>query len=335
MSVRIATGGAAGEATSRVLTRLVDERIASGITAQDAGLWGDAVEPDAAQGLGWTESVADGDLLVEPITALRSELRRAGAARVTLLAPTGAGLAARLIGATQGLPLRTIVDPAELPSVVAADTAVVVAEPSADGLRAAVRAVHDLGLDPARRLVAVVVPGSALEAEARAAGVPTFVADAATSDRFSALSAPVLVAAGLAGADLAELLSEAESEELNLAIDDPTNNGLRVGAALGGSSPADLVVVADGTHLVGAEHWAAHLLAAAGLRPRAVAPGDAVPGDVQVLRLVGDAHDAAPPLAAHEIRLSGSLGELLLVLEYATAVAAWLRGADPFRKEPV
>ncbi|MGN6742554.1 MAG: hypothetical protein ACTHJL_04565 [Amnibacterium sp.] len=337
MSIRIATGGAASEAASRVLTRLLDERIASGITAQDAALWGAAAESDAARGLGWTESVAAGDLLVEPVSALATDLRRGGVTRVVLCAPPGAARAAALITATQGAPLGHVPqDPDAVRAALAADVAVVLAEPGTGALAAAAQAVHDLGLDPARRLVAVALPGSPLDVQARAAGIPVLPAESGIGDRFSALSAPVLVAAGLAGADLRELLAEAESEELNLAIDDPANNGLRVGAALGGSRPADLAVVADGTHLVAAEPWAAHLLAAAGLRTRVLAADapELAGADLQVLRLVGDAHDTRPPLAPHEIRLSGSLGELILVLEYATAVAAWLRGADPFSEEP-
>ncbi|MCU1473931.1 hypothetical protein [Amnibacterium sp.] len=340
MSVRIALGGAAEEAVGRVLPRLVDEKVASGITGQDASLWGAAAETDAARGLGWTESVAASRELVAPITALRRDLRRAGADRVLLLAPAGAARAASMIAGTQGVDLAVVEpdDPAAVRSALqeAADTVVVVAGADAAVLALVVRTVHDLGVDPARRVVVVARAGSSLDADARATRLTTVPWERGVGDRFSALSAPALVAAGLAGADLAELLDEAESEELNLAIDDRANNGLRLGAALGGSRPAGVAVVTDGTHLVGADRWAAHLLAGAGLQPRALrrdAP-ELVEASVQlqVLRLVDDAH-APARIAPHEIRLSGSLGELILALQYTAAVAAWLRGADPFSEE--
>ncbi|HEY0375248.1 MAG TPA: hypothetical protein VGC94_10660 [Amnibacterium sp.] len=342
MSVRIALGGAAEEAVGRVLPRLVDEKVASGITAQDASLWGAAAETDAAGGLGWTESVAAGRDLVAPITRLRRDLRRAGAHRVLLLAPLGAARAAAMIAGTQGVDLTVLTpgDPAAVQAALrdAADTVVVVAGTDAGVLAPVVATVHDLGVDPARRVVVVARAGSPLDAEARAAGLTTVPWERGVGDRFSALSAPALVAAGLAGADLAELLDEAESEELNLAIDDRANNGLRLGAALGGSRPAAVAVVTDGTHLVGGDRWAAHLLAGAGLEPRALrrdAPELAdASAALQVLRLVDDAH-APARIAPHEIRLSGSLGELILALEYTAAVAAWLRGADPFSEESV
>jgi glucose-6-phosphate isomerase len=245
-----------------------------------------------------------------------------------------------MVAGTQGVDL-SVADARDTGAVQAAlrgaaDVAVVVAGSDAATLSGVVRAVHELGVDPARRVVVVARPGSQPDLDARAAGLPTVPWEDAVGDRFSALSAPSLVAAGLAGADLGELLDEAESEELNLAIDDPANNGLRLGAALGGSRPAAVALVTDGTHLVGADLWAAHLLTGAGLDPRVLdpeAPELAEPGaDLQVIRLVGDAH-ATARIAPHEIRLSGSLGELILALEYATAVAAWLRGADPFSEE--
>ena len=156
-----------------------------------------------------------------------------------------------------------------------------------------------------------------------------FPAAAAVGDRFSALSAGALVPAGLAGADLAELLDEAESEELNLAIDDPSNNGLRLAALLAAIGQDELAVVADGTHVVGYDRWAAHLLGATGLRARALSPSAPELAELPVLRIVSDAHDAGRP-GPREVLISGSLGELLLVLQYTAALLARLRGVDPF-----
>jgi glucose-6-phosphate isomerase len=75
------------------------------------------------------------------------------------------------------------------------------------------------------------------------------------------------------------------------------------------------------------------VLAGSGLLPVVLRPGAPElrrpTEDLQVLRLVADAHGRAR-LSGNEILLSGSLGELLLVIQYATVVTARLLGADPF-----
>ncbi len=343
MSVRIALGGAAEEAVGRVLPRLVDEKVASGITAQDPTLWGAAAETDAGRRLGWTEAVATDRPRVAEVAALRDELRRAGARRVVLCSGGGAARAASCIAQSQGADLTVVAttDPARVRAALGdlADAAVVLAQPPGAAYdldahrRTAERAYADLGIDPSGRIVVVAEAGSGLASAARQAGLRTIDADPAVGDRFSALSAAVLVPAGLAGADIAEVLDEAESEELNLAIDDRSNNGLRLGAALGGARRDLLGIVADGSHLAGFDAWTEHVLAGSGLLPVVLQPGApelrGAAGDLQVLRLVADAN-GRPRVAANEILLSGSLGELLLVIQYAAAVTARLLGADPF-----
>src|SRR5206468_6359811 len=71
VSVRIGTGGTAADAVRRVVPRLVDERVASGTTAQDPFLWGPEAEARATGRLGWTEAVADTRPLIPEVVALR------------------------------------------------------------------------------------------------------------------------------------------------------------------------------------------------------------------------------------------------------------------------
>ncbi|HEV7622633.1 MAG TPA: glucose-6-phosphate isomerase [Amnibacterium sp.] len=346
MSVRIALGGAAEEALGRVLTRLVDEKVASGVTAQDPTLWGADAERDAARRLGWTEAVAAARPLVPVVRGLREQLRRAGARRVVLCSGGGAARAAAAIAGSQGAGLTVLAttDPTRVRTVLRdlGDATVVLAAPAGapydldPHLRSVVQAYAEFGMDPASRIVVVAEPGSALASVAARAGLRTLDAEPLVGDRFSALSAAALVPSALAGADIAEVLDEAESEELNLAIDDPSNNGLRLAAALGGARRDVLAIVADGTHLVGFDAWAEQVLAGSGLVPVVLAPDapelTAAPDDLLVLRLVADAHDARARahVGRNEVLLSGSLGELLLVLEYATVLIARLLGADPF-----
>ncbi|MDH2444419.1 hypothetical protein QDR37_10740 [Amnibacterium sp. CER49] len=350
MSVRFSLGAVAREAVDRVLPRLVDERIASAITAQDDSLWGRDTEPGALPRLGWTEAVARSRPLVPRIVALRDRARRSGAERVLLVAPPATALGAATVVRTQGLELDVLTEPSRLGEVLpagGATTAVVLAQPAdatlpAGLVGAARRLLAEAGADPAQRLVVVAPSGSALEREAQEAGAAVLAAEPDVGDAFSVLTPAGLVAAGLAGADLGELLDEAESELLDLAIDAPANNGLVLAAALAGTDPrrTRIAIVAAGTHLVGFAEWAAHLLVAAtsalghaGLGAFVLPPEhDLPPGDdLLVVRLVADAGDGRGQRPTDdELAVSGTLGELLLVWQTATAAAGWLLGTDPF-----
>jgi glucose-6-phosphate isomerase len=164
--------------------------------------------------------------------------------------------------------------------------------------------------------------------------------------RYSALTAFGLVPSGLAGVDLDALLDEAEAASLPLAVDSASNPGLQLGAAIAGTSPLrdKLVIVADGTHIVGLGDWIEQLVAeSTGKEGKGILPvvvGIDAPeltsaaADVQVVRLVADAR-ATRDVADGEIELSGSLGAQLLTWQYATAVAGMLLGINPFDQPDV
>ena len=75
----------------------------------------------------------------------------------------------------------------------------------------------------------VTDPGSPLEEAAREAGYRVFLADPDVGGRYSALTAFGLVPSGLAGADIAALLDEAEAIRPALEADSADNPGLRLG----------------------------------------------------------------------------------------------------------
>lgn len=358
MSFRISVDGFAADAVRRVLPTLVADRVASGITALDPALWGPAAEPEAEKRLGWTEAVAVSRPLVPEIVALRDELRAKGVDHIVLAGMGGSSLAPEVITRTTGAHL-TVLDSTEPGQVRAAlgdrlaSSALVVSSKSGSTVetdsqrRAYEQAFRDAGIDPAERIVVVTDPGSPLDESARAAGYRVFNADPNVGGRYSALTAFGLVPSGLAGVDIAEILDEAETIELSLAIDADTNPGLILGAAIAATQPLrdKLVIVADGTHIVGFADWAEQLIAEStgkegkGLLPvvvdtRAPELTSGLP-DVQVVRLVADAGDDV--FAGHdgEIRVSGTLGAQLLVWEYATAVAGRLLGINPFDQPDV
>ncbi|MDR6907338.1 glucose-6-phosphate isomerase [Agromyces sp. 3263] len=359
MSFRISVSGAAADAVRRTVPTLVADLVASGITAQDAELWGPDAEDEASKRLGWTEAVAVSRPLVPEIEALREQLEADGVTHIVLAGMGGSSLAPEVITRTARVEL-TVLDSTEPGQVAAAlrdrlaESALVVSSKSGSTVetdsqrRVYEHAFRDAGIDPTTRIIVVTDPGSPLDESARAAGYRVFNADPTVGGRYSALTAFGLVPSGLAGADIAEILDEAETIELSLAIDSPENPGLVLGAAIAATEPLrdKLAIVADGTHIVGFADWAEQLIAeSTGKEGKGILPVvldvdapelKADLPDVQVVRVVDDAGDQ---IFSHhdtgEIRVSGSLGAQLLVWEYATAVAGRLFGINPFDQPDV
>jgi len=365
VSFRISVSGAAAEAVRTVVPTLVADLIASGITSLDPALWGPEAEEEAGKRLGWTESVATSRPLVAEISALREELHARGVTHIVLAGMGGSSLAPEVITRTSGVDL-TVLDATDPDQVRAAltdrleTTALVVSSKSGgtvetDSQR---RVFEDAflrsGIDPAERIIVVTDPGSPLEASAREAGYRVFTADPTVGGRFSALTAFGLVPSGLAGVDIGQLLDEADSVSLTLAVDSEDNPGLILGAAIAAATPRrdKLAIVSDGTHIVGFADWAEQLIAeSTGKRGTGILPvvldSDApeltasLP-DVQIVRVVADAGDEVfgavdgTDRDGHdEIRVSGTLGAQFLVWEYATVVAGRLLGINPFDQPDV
>lgn len=359
MSIKISVSGATAAAVERHLPVLIEDLVASRITAQDNTLWGPDAEAESAIRLGWTEAVAVSRPLLPEIAALRDELKTAGLDRIVLCGMGGSSLAPEVITNTARVPLVVLdsTDPGQVREAVSTDiarTVVVVSSKSGSTVetdsqkRIFEAAFRDAGIDPKGRIVIVTDPGSPLDQAARADGYRVFNADPNVGGRYSALTAFGLVPSGLAGVDLDELLIEAETLELQLAIDRADNPGLILGAAIAGTQPLrdKLGIVADGTHIIGFADWAEQLIAeSTGKLGRGVLPvvlgADApelstLPADLTVARLVHDAGDALDRNdGSDEIHVSGTLGAQLLLWEYATAVAGRLLGINPFDQPDV
>ncbi|MDQ1128413.1 glucose-6-phosphate isomerase [Microbacterium sp. SORGH_AS_0888] len=364
MSFDVRVSGAVEEVVAQTLPGLVEALVASGITAQDASLWGAAAEAEASQRLGWVNAVSVSRPLLPRIAAVRDELRARGVTRIVLAGMGGSSLAPEVIAQTSGVPL-VILDSTAPGQVLAAidgdvesgglaQTALVVSSKSGstvetDSARRAFEAAYrDLGIDPAERIVVVTDPGSPLELSATEAGYTVFAADPTVGGRYSALTAFGLVPAGLAGVDVAELLDEAEATLLEVAIDDPRNPALVLAAAIAGGTPrADkLGLVSDETYLRGLPDWIEQLIAEStgkegtGILPVVLLPVspevDRTPDDLRIVRLVDDVHHEHLFEHHHgEVLVSGSLGAQFVVWEYATAIAGRLLGIDPFDQPDV
>lgn len=354
-SLSVAAAGAAADAVTTHVPALVADRVASRIFEQDPTLWGPAAEEEAAQRLAWVGLGRTSRHLVGQIAALRAELTEQGVDRVVLCGMGGSSLAPEVICATAGVPL--VVLDSSHPDVVRAAatdlqrTVVVVSSKSGSTVetdsqrRVFEQAFTEAGIDPAARIVVVTDPGSPLEEDARAKGQRVVTADPSVGGRYSALTAFGLVPSGLAGADVEALLDDAESVADLLAEDDEANPALRLGAAMGGTSPLrdKLYLVDHGTPISGLGDWAEQLIAEStgkegkGLlpvvldRPCAGAP----PADATVVRLVADDGEDEVPVAPSTVDVGGSLGAQFLLWETATAVAGRLLGINPFDQPDV
>lgn len=357
MTITIHATGDAAEAVDRVVPQLVTDMVASGITALNPTLWGPDAESEAAKRLGWTEAVVVSAPLVDEIAALREELAAKGVDHVVLAGMGGSSLAPEVITRTYGVEL-TVLDATEPGQVLTAledrleRTVLVVSSKSGSTVETASQrktfeqAFREAGIDPVERIVVVTDPGSPLDEQARAAGYRVFNADPNIGGRYSALSAFGLVPSGLAGADIAELLAEADAVTVELAQDRSDNPGLVLGAVLAGTSPLrdKIAIVADGTHIVGFADWAEQLIAeSTGKQGRGLLPvvlGTGAPEltaglrDLQVVRLVGSA-DETRDVAPGEVEISGSLGGQIMVWEYAVAIAGRLLDINPFDQPDV
>lgn len=364
MSFRIHISGAVKAAVDAHVPTLVGELVASRLTAADSTLWGTDAEHEASERLGWIQAVSASRPLAAQIVALRSELAEKGLNRIVLAGMGGSSLAPEVITRTVGVPL-LILDssaPGEVLAAIDGDTesddlrrtVLVVSSKSGStvetdsALRAFVAAFDDIGIDPAERIVVVTDPDSPLDRAARAAGYRVFAGDPATGGRYSALTAFGLVPAGLAGADVVEILDEAEATLLEVAVDTADNPALILAAAMAGTEPRKdkLALIPDGTHIRGLEDWIEQLVAEStgkegtGILPVPMLPVspevEDTPPDLQRVRLVDDAGQFH--MFEHhldEVLVSGSLGAQFVVWEYATAIAGRLLGINPFDQPDV
>ena len=351
-----ATGAAKAAGEAQLLT-LVADQVASRVFAKDATLWGPDAEAESAIRLGWVEAPEVSAALIEDIIALRDELHAEGVNHIVLCGMGGSSLAPEVITATAGVELTVLdsTDPGQVRAAISdrlATTAIVVSSKSGSTLETdSQRRIFEqeftaAGIDAKSRIIIVTDPGSPLDGSAREAGYrKVFNADPNVGGRYSGLTAFGLVPSGLAGVDLVSLLDSAEEAGEMLRDDDVDNVGLRLAAALGGTSPLrnKIVIVDEGSGIVGFADWAEQLIAeSTGKLGTGVLPVVADPNspevtsgaaDVLVVRLV--AGDADVELRENEVSIAGDLGAQMMVWEFATAVAGRLLGINPFDQPDV
>ncbi|NNG34283.1 glucose-6-phosphate isomerase [Nakamurella sp. DB0629] len=347
------------DALAAEVQQLVDDKVASKLTAQDPTLWGPDAESEASIRLSWVGLAESSRPLVNEIVELRGLLAKDGLTHVVLAGMGGSSLAPEVICATAGKPLVTLdtTDPGQIRAALGdqLDRTVLVVSSKSGGTvetdshrRAYAKAFRDEGLDPAKHIVVVTDPGSPLAKLAETEGYrKVFLADPNVGGRYSALTAFGLVPAGLAGVDIGALLDEAAAAAPGLAADDAGNPALVLGALLGLAqrAGAEKVVIADtGSGIKGFGDWAEQLIAEStgkqgtGILPVVVespkAPGFADAGKDAVLASIGT--DAGVvPASGFAFAISGPLGAQMLTWEYVIAVAGRELGINPFDQPDV
>lgn len=353
----VVAAGPAADAVAAAVPGLVDAGFASRLFAQEAGLWGEAAGSEAAIRLSWVGLPRTSRPLVGEIAALRDRLRSLGVDRVVLCGMGGSSLAPEVICKADGVDL--VVLDSSHPDVVREAlvdldrTVVVVSSKSGstvetDSQRRAFEAAFTAaGVSPADRIVVVTDPGSPLDEQSREAGYQVVNADPNVGGRYSALTAFGLVPSGLAGADVQRLLDDAEAVAGMLSADDEANPGLRLGAAMAGTSPLrdKLVLLDTGSGLPGFPDWAEQLIAEStgkegtGVLPVVVEDSEAPEvgwhgPDLTLARIAGSKGEAERD-GSSVVEVSGTLGAQFLLWEVATAVAGRLLGINPFDQPDV
>lgn len=341
------------------IKQLVHDKVASRLTAQDATLWGEEAESEAAIRLAWTGLATSSRPLIAQIMELRQELAAQGIDRVVLAGMGGSSLAPEVLCATAGVPLVTL-DTTDAGQVLSAldelsRTVVVVASKSGSTVetdshrRIFEHAFRQADLDPAAHMVVVTDPGSPLADYADQQHYRrVFLADPHVGGRYSALTAFGLVPSGLAGVDIGAVLDDAARAAAVLIRDTEDNPGLMLGAALGlsHSAGAEKIVLADtGSGIVGFPDWAEQLIAEStgkhgrGLLPVAVegtlSPGFVDAGTDAMVVALGPSNDTVVAASGFGAQVQGPLGGQMLLWEYAIAIAGRIIGINPFDQPDV
>ncbi len=351
--IEVTGPAAASDPVSKRVARLVDDRVASRIAALDDSLWGPEASAEARQRLGWVRSPSDMAPLVAQLVDHRNELTSRGIRHVVLCGMGGSSLAPEVIAATAGAPL-TILDSTHPDQVRSAlhsnlsETVVVVSSKSgttvetASAKKAFEAAFLDASLDPIDHIVVVTDPDSPLDREARAAEYVVYNADPEVGGRFSALTAFGLVPTTLAGVDTASLIADASLALEAMTVDDAANPAARLAAVISDPSSPYCFLHPGDDLLPGLGDWIEQLVAEStgkegtGVLPVSFADSSELaaseaPSDAIVVWLSGGGASGAN----NHPRVSGSLGEQFVVWQWATAMAGYLLGTNPFDQPDV
>ena len=350
--------------------KAAEEEVSRRVWAKDESLWGGPGVPEIGNRLGWltiADEMLDeaGDL-----EAFAAQCRADGLTDCVLLGMGGSSLAPEVFrrsfgNAGGGLRLQVLdsTDPGAVlaveKSIPMESTLFVVSSKSGGTIETLshFRYFFERAGRDGSRFVAITDPGSTLEEIGEQNGFRrVFLNDPNIGGRYSALSYFGLVPAALMGVDVTALLERAEvAEQACQAHDSSTNNsGLWLGLTIGhlatrGRNKATFVV---GEPISSFGLWIEQLIAEStgkhgtGILPVADEPlgelddygADRVfihlqrkespePGSVAALTELAK---AGKPTITVDVEGADDLGRIMFFAEFATAVAGWALGINPF-----
>jgi len=359
---------------AQFVQRAHDERVARRIWAKDDTLWGPAGQPEVADRLGWLNAHETYGEEIDDLESFAEECVRDGYTDAVLLGMGGSSLAPEVLRRSfhskQHDRLRLhVLDSTDPGAVLAQERALdlehtifVVSTKSGATIETMSLYEHFWSRTPnGAQYVAITDPGSSLEALAAERGFRrTFLNDPDVGGRYSALTFFGLVPAALMGVDLETLLEGAGvAAEACQAYSSEGNSGLWLGislAALALQGRNKLTLVVD-DEISSFGLWAEQLVAESlGKAGKGIVPVTDEPvgvpevyGDDRVFAYLRDSDDPSEPLdeAVRALAAAGQptvtlsaggpadLGRIFFFAEFATAVAGWALGINPFDQPDV
>ncbi len=359
---------------AELVQRAEDERVARRIWSKDDTLWGPAGQPEVADRLGWLNAHETYEEEIDDLEAFAAQAVQDGFTDAVLLGMGGSSLAPevmrRSFGGKQHGRLRLhVLDSTDPGAVLAQERAVdlektlfIVSTKSGGTIETISLFEHFWSQRPhGEQYVAITDPGSSLQALAEERGFRrTFCNDPDVGGRYSALTFFGLVPAALMGVDLVSLLEGAGvAAEACTAYSSAGNSGLWLGVSLAALALQDrdkLTLVVDDP-IASFGLWAEQLVAESlGKHGKGIVPVTDEPvgapevyGADRVFSYLRDNDEPSEPLdeavkalAAAEqptVTLSAGgpedLGRIFFFAEFATAVAGWALGINPFDQPDV
>src|SRR4051812_7455890 len=357
-------------AIAQRVQRAVEEQVARRVWQRDESLWGGPGVPEIGNRLGWlTEADRILDE-AEDLDRFREECLAAGLTDAVLLGTGGSSLAPLVFKLSfgdqpGGLKLH-VLDSTDPGAVLATERSVnldttlfIVSSKSGGTIEplSLFRYFHEKTGHDGSRFVAVTDPGSGLEELAKENGFRrVFTANPDIGGRYSALSHFGIVPAALMGVDIEKLLEGAlVAEQACQHYDSSSNNsGLWLGCAIGelARRGRDKATFAVAARIGSFGLWIEQLIAeSTGKLGKGVLPVAGEPmatpdkyGDDRVFIHLqqADAPEAGFATEMAELGKAGhatltlnsegayDLGRVMFFAEFATAVAGWALGINPF-----
>jgi transaldolase / glucose-6-phosphate isomerase len=339
------------------LRTAAEERVTARIWDRDGTLWAPPGTPEVTDRLGWLDIAQRRSGDAGDLTALGQEIRDDGITDAVLLGMGGSSLGPEVLRLSFGEgPVRLHVLDSTHPDQIRAvrdaldldKTVFIVSSKSGGTIETMSQFKYFHALQPdGSHFVAVTDPGTSLAKLGAEHGFRrVFENDPDIGGRYSVLSYFGLVPAAIAGYDIAAVLATA-IDAMEVCRRGEDNPGLELGAALGelalrGRDKLTWVVDAP---LASFGLWAEQLVAeSTGKQGRGILPiadeprvGAGDYGPDRVFVHVGTDHasmrdieDAGHPVFHLEAAAPEDLGRIFFISEFATAVAGWALGINPF-----